>query len=92
MNDIKNKLVELNLLIDKRARMLGTAMKRNYTHFNETALDSEKMLPQHLKIEFALNDLPEDVANDVRRVEMIGKAFGVSVEYIKSDSDEVLYW
>jgi len=43
MKDIKNKVVHLNLLIDKRASMLGTAMKRNYTHFNETAIDSEKI-------------------------------------------------
>lgn len=90
MNDIKNKLMELNLLIDTRARILGTAMKRNYTHFNETALDSEKMVPQLLKIEFELNDLPEDVANDIRRIEQVGNAFGVSVEYIKSENDQVL--
>ncbi len=88
MKDIKNKVVDLNLLIDKRASMLGTAMKRNYTHFNETAIDSEKIVPQHLKIDFTLNDLPADVADDIRRIEMIGKAFGVSVEYIKNDSDE----
>lgn len=88
MKDIKQKVVNLNLLIDKRARMLGTAMKRNYIQFNETAIDSEKIVPQHLKIDFTLNDLPADVADDILRIESIGKAFGVSVEYIKCESDE----
>ena len=80
--------MDLNLLIDKRATMLGTAMKRNYTQFNETAIDSEKIVPRHLKIDFTLDAFPADVAADIRRIEMIGKAFGVSVEYIKSDNED----
>ena len=88
MKEIKEKVDVLTLLIDERGKLLFKALKRNYKHFNETALDSEKILPHHLKIEFELNDLLEDVANDIRRIELIGKAFGVSVEYITNDSDE----
>lgn len=88
MEDIKKKVVDLNLLIDKRAKLLGNAGKRNYTHYNETALENEKIIPQHLKIEFEIDALPSDIVSDIRRIEMIGKAFGVTVEYIKSESDE----
>lgn len=88
MKDIKKNVVDLNLLIDKRAKLLDNAGKRNYTHFNETAPENEKIMPQHLKVEFEIEALPADIVSDIRRIEMIGKAFGVTLEYIKTESDE----
>ena len=46
------------------------------------------MVRKHLKIDFTLYTFPADVANDVLRIESIGNAFGVSIEYIKSGNEK----
>lgn len=67
--------------------MLASALKRNYKLYNETALDNEKIILQHLKIEFEIDAIPAGIVSNIGRIEMIGKPFGVTVECIKSEKD-----